>query len=178
MHTRVYVYMCMCIYIYIYTYIYIYIERERFNPAERISIRRISHASCVWVALICVIVCMCIYIHIYIYTYIYICVCVYTYIYIYTHIRIGMHLCMYLIHTHIHKSSGVQSCVWVLSMLHACNRRTISEHFLNSLKLFGWHHLPNATCLIRPRLFFCSVTCLTRLLEFAASFATFEESMC
>ena len=40
----------------------------------------------------------------------------------------------------------------------------------------GWHHLSNATCLIRP--VFYGITCLMRLIEFAASFATFEENMC
>ena len=42
---------------------------------------------------------------------------------------------------------------------------------------FGRHYLSKATCLMRTQFAFYGITCLTRLLQFATSFATFEENM-
>ena len=44
---------------------------------------------------------------------------------------------------------------------------------------FGWHYLSNARYLSKAASFvFYGVTCLIRLIEFAACFAKFEENMC
>ena len=41
----------------------------------------------------------------------------------------------------------------------------------------GWHYSSNATCPIRPRLFYVCSSCRGAL-YLATSFATFEESLC
>ena len=51
-----------------------------------------------------------------------------------------------------------------------------SNSYLKAL-MIGWHYLSKATCLIRPHVFY-GITCLIRLIEFAALFTTFEENRC
>ena len=41
-----------------------------------------------------------------------------------------------------------------------------------------WRYLSNATCLIQPHLLSTALLVLVRLIEFAASFTTFEEETC
>ena len=81
--------------------------------------------------------------HICVYIYIYI------YIYIYAHTYIHMYIYIYIyIYTHVHVYSDLARACPDCGQIPA---------------LLRWHHLSNATCLIRPRLFrACVVYCAAK----------------
>ena len=94
-----------------------------------ISCHCIVYHSSYYIILCHIIVC---HIIIYIYTHIYIYICTPTYIYIYIHTHI---------HTYIHKHIISHHII-----PHSESRLTLVE--------LGWHYLSNATCLIRPHVFY------------------------
>ena len=123
---------------------------------------------------------ICIYMHIYMYVYIYICV----YIYIYTHIYINTYTYIY-IYTYYPPPS------LSLSRRHHTSQRPTLDRMRRATRCVGavcgrlevGTHLGGTTCLTLLVYyglisFFYGITRLTRLIEFAALFATLEEHMC